>query len=186
VGEARDRGLVRRARARLVTGVQARGARDRQVCEAVASRVPAPWRAVALGAAEPATHTTGRQAAEPFAGGLAARGAAAALRAGLARVLACGHLVANVCRRPARVARPSAAADAALNGTERHAGAGQEKTSTEGADAEELEELASGRLPGQFASCDLRYVHRYCVTPAVIILYSSSCTFSTSNSGIAW
>jgi len=167
--------------------VESRRARNRKVGEAVARGVAAGSRgaAVALRAAEPAANSAAGQAAEPLAGRDASVRAAAALLARLARVVT-GDVLAERRRREARVARAAAAADAARHGAERYACAGQEEARAERADAEELEELAPGRLAGELARCDLRDVHRYWVTPAVIILYSSSFTVSTVNLGVAW
>jgi hypothetical protein len=184
LNEARYRRFGRRALTRLVTRMQSRRTGDAEVGETVARRVVAVVvrPTVALRTTLPADAAGRLQATEPFARGDAPGRAAAALLARLARE---ADRLAKRSRRPAVVARAAATTDAALNGTERHPGAREEKPGAEGADAEELEELASGRLPGQLASCELRDVHRYCVTPAVIILYSSSFTASTANSGVA-
>ena len=136
----------RRAGARLVAGVDPRGARDAQTREAMTGGALAARRAVALGAA--LTADGPGQAAEPFARGRAPVRAAAALLARLALVVA-RDVVAEGRRREARIAGPAAAADAAGDGAERDVRAGQPQARSERAGSQELEELPARRPAGE-------------------------------------
>lgn len=138
---------------------------------------------VALGAAHAARGPC--EAAEPLAPHAATVRAAAALLAALARERGI-HDVALRNRRETRVARPSAAADAAGDRSERDVRAGQEQAGPERACTEKLEELTARGATRERVSGLRRDVHSYLVTPAVITLCRSRAIFSTLNAGVGW
>ena len=156
MGEARNRGLVRRAGARQVTRMQSRRAGDREIREAVARRVCAPRGTVALGAAEAAPDSALCETAEPLAGRLAPLGTAAALNAGLAREADVG---AGLRGRPAWITGAATAADATRDCAHGNPSPCQEEPGPERGHAETLEELAPRRLAGEPPRCDRCQVH---------------------------
>jgi hypothetical protein len=141
----------------MVARVLARRARHGEVGEAIAGRVRAPGRAVALRAAEAATGArSARETAEPFAARVAAVGASGTRCARLALPADAG---ARRSWRPARVAGPAAAAHTAGDRAERDVCAGEEEAGPERAGSEQLEELAAGRPPGQLPGSVRSDVH---------------------------